>query len=88
MKTWRTPGAASAADTSIAADGRPRERAADEEGVQHRPPVDVVDERAVPGEQPRVLDPFDAGTDETRHATVVSAGLLTRSGPTGRRRPG
>ena len=44
-----------------AVDARPRERAAHEAGVQHAGPGDVVDERAVAGEQAGVLDAGDSG---------------------------
>ena len=43
-----------------ALDARPRERAAHEARVQHARPGDVVDERAMAGEQPGVLDAGDS----------------------------
>ena len=46
---------------SMLDDAGPGERAAHEAGVEHAGPHDVVDERAVTGEQSRVLDPCDAG---------------------------
>ena len=57
MNTKRTPGSASAADGVDAADRGAGERAAHEARVQHPRQRDVVDEGAVAGEQPRVLDP-------------------------------
>ena len=42
-------------------DAGPRERAADEAGVQHAGAGYVVDERAVAGEQPGVLDARNPG---------------------------
>ena len=44
-----------------AVDPGPGERAAHEAGVQHAGPRDVVDERAMAGEQAGVLDPRDRG---------------------------
>ena len=65
MKTACTPGRASAADASMAHDARPRVRAADEAGVQHARPGDVVDEGARAGQQPGVLDPLHAAAGIT-----------------------
>ena len=59
MNTACTPGSASAADGVDAVDAGSGERAANEAGVQHAGPRDVVDEGAVPGEQPGVLDAGD-----------------------------
>ena len=61
MNTARTPGSASAADGVDAVDRGAGEGAAHEAGVQHAGPGDVVDERAVAGEQPGVLDAGDPG---------------------------
>ena len=60
MNTARTPGSARAAPASMPLI-RPREGAAHEAGVEHAGPGDVVDERAMAGEQPVVLDARDPG---------------------------
>ena len=57
VKTACTPGSASAAEVSMEQMRALRVRAADEAGVQHARPGDVVDEGARAGQQPGVLDP-------------------------------
>ncbi len=69
-------------------DGSARVGAADERGMQHAGHHHVVDVAAAPGEQPRVLAPRDALTDEPRRFDArchIHGGEPTDAGATARR---
>jgi hypothetical protein len=61
------------------ADARMRVRGAETGGVEHAPRLGVVDERAKPAEEPRILVTRDAGTDEAgRHPVGPLPGVPRR----------
>ena len=74
MNTNRTPGAASAADVSIQRIDARAYGLRTKKRVQHPGEHDVVDEDAVTGEQPRVLDAVDARADVAGRGHAIEYG--------------
>ena len=67
VSTSATPGALACRDRLDPEDPGVREGAAQERGVEHAGKLEVVDVAAAPGEDARVLDARDVGSDEAFH---------------------